>query len=290
VWVLSLGIALIDSSLTARVLFVSTAGNDGSGDGSWEQPFRTIHHALSLAQSGDEVVLRGAPGVADNTYPEAIRIQQPNLTLRSHNGEWAVIRCPTADENVATCVLFDVDSDGSRLQRLEVIGGYYYGIKLETKWDWGDPNDRSGAQNVVLENLKVHDTGNAAIKVTPGCDGLIARRVELYNTGRIFPNSAEGIDNVNGDRMLVQDSYIHDTSDTGIYCKGGAIDCLVERTLIAHTGGAGILLGFDTSPEFFDLAENPEFYENIRGIARNNIIVDTQGAGIGLFAAKDAQV
>jgi len=270
-------------------LYVSTAGSDSSGDGSFGNPFRTIGHALTIAVAGDEIVLRGAPALTDNVYAESIRIQQPNLTIRSQTGEWAIIQCPTNDEDIAQCVRFDVDSDGSRLQRVEVIGGYYYGIKLETKWDWGGP-DRSGALNILLEDVRVHDTGNAAIKVTPGCDDLTVRRAEIYNTGRTRSDSAEGIDNVNGDRMVVQDSYIHDTSDTGLYFKGGAMDCVVERTRIEHTGGAGILVGFDTSPEYFDLTVNPDYYESIRGVVRNNIIRDTQGAGIGLYAARDAQI
>jgi len=273
-----------------NTLYVSTAGNDSSGDGSFGNPFRTIGHALTVAASGDEIVLRGTPALTNNVYTESIRIQQPNLTIRSQNGEWAIIQCPVNDENIGQCVRFDVDSDGSRLQRVEVIGGYYYGIKLETKWEWGDPNDRTGASNILLEDVRVHDTGNAAIKVTPGCDGLTVRRAEIYNTGVRAPDSAEGIDNVNGDRMTVQDSYIHNTSDTGMYFKGGATDCVVERTSIEHTGGAGILVGFDTSPDFFDLTVNPDYYESIRGVVRNNIIRDTQGAGIGLYAAQDAQI
>jgi len=273
----------------AATIYVSTAGSDSSGDGSLGNPFRTIGHALTMAAAGDEIVLRGAPALSNNVYAESIRIQQPNITIRSQTGEWAIIQCPTNDEDIGQCVQFDVDSDGSRLQRVEVIGGYYYGIKLETRWDWGGP-DRSGALNILLEDVRVHDTGNAAIKVTPGCDDLTVRRAELYNTGRRQPDSAEGIDNVNGDRMIVQDSYIHDTSAAGLYFKGGATDCLVERTRIEHTGGAGILVGFDTSPEYFDLAVNPDYYESIRGVVRNNIIRDTQWAGIGLYAAKDAQI
>ena len=281
--------ALNAAAPQGTIIYVSTAGSDASGDGSIGNPFRTIGHALTIAASGDEIVLRGTPALTNNIYAESIRIEEPNITIRSQTGEWAIIQCPLDDEDIAQCVRFDVDSDGSRLQRVEVIGGYYYGIKLETRWDWGTP-DRSGALNILLEDIQVHDTGNAAIKVTPGCDDLTVRRAELYNTGRRQPDSAEGIDNVNGDRMIVQDSYIHDTSATGLYFKGGATDCVVERTRIEHTGGAGILVGFDTSPEYFDLTVNPEYYESIRGVVRNNIIRDTQGAGIGLYAAKDAQV
>lgn len=283
---------LLPAAPQGSIWYVSTSGSDTSGNGSLAQPFRTIAHALTLAQAGDAVVLRGAPALSNNRYQETVEIERPNITLRSQDGEWAVIECPIDDEdNADTCVRFDVDSSGSRLQRLEIIGGYWYGIKFETRWDWGDPNDRSGASNILIEDVKVHDTGNAAIKVTPGCDDITIRRSELYHTGlRVRPESAEGIDNVNGDRMIVQDSYIHDTSSTGLYFKGGATDCVIERNRIERTGDAGVLIGFDTSPEFFDLTVNPEYYESIGGVVRNNIIRDTQLAGIGLYAAKDAQV
>ncbi len=271
-------------------IFVSTAGSDSSGDGSIGNPFRTINHALTIAVAGDEIVLRGAPALTNNVYAESIRIERPNITIRSHTNEWAIIQCPINDESIGQCVRFDVDSDGSRLQRVEVVGGYYYGIKLETKWDWGDPNDRSGALNILLEDIKVHDTGRDAIKITPGCDDTTIRRAEIFNSGVRDNSNAEGIDNVNGDRMIVQDSYVHDIATNGIYFKGGSTDSVVERTRIERVGGAGVLVGFDTSPEFFDLTVNPAYYESIRGVVRNNIIRDAQGSGIGLYAAQDAQI
>jgi hypothetical protein len=280
---------LMVTAASAATYYVSTAGSDVSGNGSLASPFRTIGHALAVAAPGDEIVLRGAPAVANNVYAEAIRIQQPNTTVRSQTGEWAVIQCPTTDESIGQCVRFDVDSHGSRLQRVEVIGGYYYGIKLETKWDWGG-TDRSGASHILLEEIRVHDTGRDAIKITPGCDDVTIRRAEIFNSGVRDGSNAEGIDNVNGDRMLVQDSYLHDIATNGIYFKGGSTDSVVERNRIERVGGAGVLVGFDTSPEFFDLAANPHYYESIRGVVRNNIIADTQGSGIGLYAAKDAQI
>ncbi len=275
----------------ADTLYVSTNGSDSTGDGSIEHPFRTIARALASAVAGDEIVLRGAPALANNRYQESVRIELPNIILRSATEEHAVIECPVNDEdNYSSCVRLDVDSDGALLKNLEIIGGYYYGIKLETRWDWGDPNDRTGASHILIEDVVIHDTGRDAVKITPGCDDVTLRRVEIYNTGVRDNSNAEGIDNVNGDRMIVQDSYIHDIATTGIYFKGGAMDGIVERNRIEHTGAGGIFIGFDTSPEYFDLTVNPEYYENIRGIVRNNLIRNTVYAGIGLYAAKDAQV
>lgn len=281
-------------------IYVSTAGSDSTGNGTINAPFRTITHALSIAQSGQSIILRGSPTLPSpqNIYNESVRVRNPNISIRSKSDEWAVIQCPINDENnFAICVQFDPDAKGGKLQRVEVIGGYYYGISFETKWDWGDPSDRTGASNMLIEDCKIHDTGHDSIKIKPNCDDITIRRCEIYNSGAFYPpgtpaddKNSEGIDNVNGDRMLVQDSYIHDTATTGVYFKGGATDCIVERTTIKNAGSAGIMVGFDTSPEFFDLTVNPEYYESIRGIVRNNIISNTGYAGIGLYAAKDAKI
>ncbi|MFH1196806.1 MAG: right-handed parallel beta-helix repeat-containing protein [bacterium] len=267
-------------------LYVATNGSDETGLGTKEFPFKTITRALEQLEDGNIIVLRGGTYNID----EEVRIRMPNITIRSEIEEWAVISAPTDVEDITSCVYFDVESSGGKLQRIEIIGGYYYGIKTETKWDWGDPNDRSGASNILIEDCKIHDTGRDCIKITPNCDDITIRRCEIFNSGLRDDSNAEGIDNVNGDRMTVQDCYIHDIATNGIYFKGGATLCVAERTKIENCGVGGIMIGFDTSPEYFDLIVNPEYYENIYGIVRNCIISDTKYAGIGFYAAKNAKV
>jgi len=285
---LTVGLMGVSSIAKAAEYYVSPAGSDATGTGTVANPYQTIQHVLdSVAGAGDTLTLRGG------TYPEAIEIAHRNLTIRSMTGEWAVIQCPLDDPDKGVAVAFDVDdpepADGSRLQRVEVVGGYWYGIKFETKWDWGGA-DRSGASDIIIEDCKIHDTGDACIKVTPGCDDITIRRCEIYNSGRNDPDSAEGIDNVNGDRMVVQQCHIHDITATGLYAKGGAIGVKIERCWVEDCGAAGILIGFDTSPEYFDTDVNPEYYENIDGEVTNCVVVNTQYAGIGMYAAKNPKV
>ena len=269
----------------AAEYYVSTTGDDTTGNGAITTPYQTIQHVLdNVAASGDIITLRGG------TYNENVRIRNANMTIRSKSDEWAVIQSAINDEDKAIAVTFDVDSDGSLLQRVEVIGGYWYGIKFNTKWDWGDPTDRSGACNIIIEDCKIHDTGNACIKVTPGCDDITIRRCAIYNSGRTRADSAEAIDNVNGDRMLVQQCHIHDITATGLYAKGGANGVIIERCWVENCEGAGILVGFDTSPEFFDTTVNPDYYENIDGTVRNCVVINTRYAGIGLYAAKNPKI
>jgi len=284
VW-LGLSLLTVSSICLAAEYYVSITGNDSAGTGTINNPYRTVQHVLdNVSTSGDTITLRGG------TYNENIRIRNPKMTIRSRSGEWAAIQSVINDEEKGVAVRFDVDSDESSLQRVEVIGGYYYGIKFETKWQWGDPNDRSGACNIVIEDCKIHDTGNACVKVTPGCDDITIRRCEIYNSGKRRAESAEAIDNVNGDRMLVQQCHIHDITATGLYAKGGAIGMKIERCLVENCGGAGILVGFDTSLEWFDTKVNPDYYENIDGEITNCIVVNTQNSGIGLYAAKNPKV
>ena len=277
-------------------IYVSTDGDDATATGSIDAPYRSINTALTAAQSGDTVILRGG------TYCEgvSVRVRIPNVTIRSAQGEWAVIDLTThdigADEDSG--VHFDVDSSGGKLQCVEVMGGFY-AVCMETKWNWGGDDDWVAASNIIIEDCILHDSKYDVIKVKPNCDNITIRYNEIYHSGRAEadnPNwlygevNAEGIDNVNGDNMVVQNNYIHDIGGNGVYAKGGATDALIENNVIERICGAGIMVGFDTSPEYFDININPEYYENIRGIVRNNLIIDTGWEGIGFYGSKDARV
>ena len=275
-------------------IYVSPDGNDSTATGSIESPFKSINTALEAAEPGDTLILRGG------TYREGInvRVRIPEITIKSAKDEWAVIDLttydPGADEDSG--VYFDVDSSGGTLKNVEVMGGFY-AVCMETKWDWGDPTDRAGASNITIEDCILHDSRYDTIKVKPNCSNITIRYNEIYNSGQAFtantPNgedNAEGIDNVNGDNMVVQNNYIHDICSNAIYAKGGATGVLIENNRIERAYGGGILIGFDTSPEFFDTNVNPRYYENIGGVIRNNLIIDTGWEGIGLYASKDAEV
>jgi len=279
-----------DSALLSGSLkYVATNGNDATGDGTLQNPYRTVFHAVEEAQSGDTVVIRGG------TYAETgeIRVRIPDVTIRSYPGEWAVLDRTSGDaENWESGVYLDVDSDNARVECLEIIGGFD-GIATETRWEWGDPNDRGGPENIRIENAVIHGAYAEGVKVKPQSNNFTISHCEIYNTGVGQDPSdcnAEGIDNVNADRMHVTHTYIHNTCSTGVYCKGGSQDCLIEYSLIEETGEGGILLGFDTSPDYFDTENNPDYYEAIRPVARYNLVRGAKGAGIGLFASKDARV
>jgi len=271
--------------IEGRTIFIAVNGSDQEGTGSIDNPYQTIQYTLSnQANSGDTILLR------EGIYEETVRIREPNLTISSYQNEQAVILSDTHDEEKSMTIRFDVDSDNCILKNIEIIGGYYYGIKFETRWDWGDSNDRSGTSNILIEGCKIHDTGRDCIKITPNCDHIMISNCEIYRSGIRSDGNAEGIDNVNGDSLIVRDCYIHDIATTGIYCKGGATGCVIERTKVENCGALGICLGFDTSPEYFDLDVNFDRYENIDGIVRNCLVINTVYGGIAMYSAKNPKI
>ncbi len=297
-WIATLALAATPLAAPAAEWFVATTGSDTTGNGSLTRPYRTLGHLLdparALVRAGDTVTLRGPEGA--NVFDESeVRLRLP-LTLRSYPGEWAVIRCPLNLED-GVCIQIDPEASGGTISRLEVMGGNLYGLFFQTDWDSRNNRSGRGASNVLVEDCRIHDTGRDAIKITPKSDDITIRRCEIYNTGRIYPagtpleeKNAEGIDNVNGSRMVVEDNWIHDIATNGLYFKGGAADVRVQRNRIERTGEGGIMVGYDTSPEFFDTALNPNYYESLRGVVLNNVVRETGYAGIGLFAAQDALV
>ncbi len=289
---LALACLAMAAPLAAKEWFVAPGGDDANGNGTAAKPFRSVGRVLDtsigVVADGDTVTLR------TGTYDECDVRLRKRLTLRGLPGEWPHVRCDPAKPD-SVVVQIDPPASGSRLAGLELSGSAYYGVKLESYWSRGNPTER-GASDVVLEDLRIHGTGRDGIKLTPHCDDVVIRRSEIWNTGAtdapgtpLEERNAEGIDNVGGNRMRVEDNYIHDVATTGLYFKGGATGVIVQRNRIENAGMSGILVGFHTDEEFFDAA-NPDYRESIDAIVRNNLVRNTGYAGIGLYSAKKTLV
>ncbi|MBL7805449.1 MAG: right-handed parallel beta-helix repeat-containing protein [Saprospiraceae bacterium] len=283
---------LLAAQAPANTWYVATNGNDNNA-GTLASPFKTLPAAIDAANPGDEILLRGG-----NYVSQEIRIGKNNLHIKSYPGEWAVISAPTNVEDVSACIWYnDPETSGGTLERLEIVGGYYYAVKFETNWDWDNSvpfNQRRGVSNVSIRNCNIHHSGRDAVKLTPACANISILDCEIHHTGTgpgaLLDFNAEGIDNVNAPGLTVRGCHFHDIATTGIYVKGGGRDCVIEANRIENCGEGGIYLGFYTDAEWFDTDFNPQYFENIDGLVLNNIVLNTQHAGIGLWGAKNARV
>jgi hypothetical protein len=198
-------------SLESRQLlssyYVSTSGSD-SGDGSINSPWQSVQHAVNAVDSGDVINLRAG------NYAGGIRIDKPNITLQSNPGEQAFISSSPNDSSIVGTVTFGIDASGGKLLNLDISGGYYYTLKTESNWGSGDPKEYA-ASNILVQNTKLHGSGRDVVTIPPGSDNVSFIGDEIYDSGLRDPSNAEGIDNVNGDRMIVRDTYIHDIATTG---------------------------------------------------------------------------
>lgn len=263
-------------SVSALTRYVATSGTD-EGHGGADKPWRTLSYAVGNVADGDTIL------VAAGSYAGGITIRNRSITIRGAQSGAVTIASPTTT-TPNNCIYIGKDASGCSLVNLDIRGGYYYAIATESNWDSGD-SLQYGAQKLTIDSCKVHDSGRDCIKLTPGSDNATIRRSEIYNSGMRDGSNAEGIDNVNADSMLVQDCYIHTIATNGVYPKGGAIGCIIERCRFDDIAHSAIVLGQNTDWPYFDELVNPQRYESIDCIARNNIITNCNGAGIQFEAS-----
>ncbi|MDB5356589.1 MAG: hypothetical protein JWN24_3042 [Phycisphaerales bacterium] len=273
-------------TLETRRLFsaywLSPTGSDQAA-GTADAPWQTLQHALASVTSDDVINLNSG------TYAGGVTIQTPNLAIQSTPGQLATISAPDADSGPDSVIDFALGADGSKLLNLDISGGAFYAVKTESNYDTGVANP-SGVTNLLIQDCRIHDSGRDVVKITPGGDHISLVGDEIYNSGQRDPTNAEGIDNVNGSYMLVNDCYFHDIATNGLYAKGGAIGTVVQDSKFVNIGLGGILLGQSTDYQWFNTSINPALYENLDGIVQGNTVINTQDAGIALWAADNALV
>ena len=251
-----------------KTVYVSPSGNDNN-PGTSSQPVASPQKAVDLSASGDTIYFRAGR----YTVSRFIWVGVPNLTISSYPGEQAAIESGTADTAGNATSVFILAANNVTLSDLEIKGGSYYGIKT-------DPDAAVSVTGIVIRRCYVHHTGRDCFK-TFNSDNLLIEECEIGPSGVRDSSNAEGIDSIGSVGVIIRRNYIHDTATTGVYIKGGVRDGVVERNRIVNAGHSGILLGQDTDSEYM---RDGTQYEAINCVARNNVIMNTGGAGVGTFS------
>ncbi|MEQ9324546.1 MAG: right-handed parallel beta-helix repeat-containing protein, partial [Polyangiaceae bacterium] len=197
----------------------------GTSDGSESNPYTSLEFGMNSASAGQLVA------VAAGTYVEDIDIQKPVRI-------WG--RCPdlvkvvgVVDEELST-IIIGPGADGSEIRGLS-IEGPEVGLAL------------SGAEDVLFENLWIHDTGHFGIFITRDL-GDTAYTLR----GMLVENAVQGGIRVFGARGVVEDTVVRDiapladgTDGEGITATEddlGTPELTVRRSVVERTSDAGILL------------------------------------------------
>jgi hypothetical protein len=267
---LFLSFAFVGETL-AKNIYVAKNGNDKNA-GTLSQPLGTPAKALDIASPGDTIYLREGRYVIDHF----LWVDKSNLTIASNPGEKAAIVGGTQENSKNPTSVIITAANNISILNLEIEGGSYYGVKV-------DIDKEPTSRNVTIRGCYIHSSGRDCIK-TFNADNLLIEDCEIGPSGLRDPSNAEGIDSIGSVGVTIRNCYVHDAATTGIYLKGGARNGLIERNRVEHSRGAGILLGQDTDLEFM---RDKSRYECLDSVARNNIIADTQYAGIGTYSGSN---
>lgn len=269
----------------AKQIYVQGEGSDATGLGNLDRPVATLVRAYELVNPHDTITFR------QGTYAGHDMIDKPYLTLRGYPGENAHISNPYGSGSDVT-LRFWSKAHHAVVENLEISGGDIYTVMFYSDWDYGPNRAHSGR----IEGCDLHSSGYDVIKITPECDDIVISNCKIHNSGLYFLQNepenewknCQAIDNVNADRMHVRDCHIHDIPSIGIFFKGGATDCIIERVLVERAQ-MGLVFGGNTDIEFHDTTTNPQYYQAIRGTIRNCIVKDTWVAGIGYFSTRECR-
>lgn len=260
------------SVANAKTIYVSRSGNNNN-PGTESQPVATPNKAVEIASDGDTIYLRAGT----YTITQRIWIGRDGITLSSYPGERAVIEGGTSDSSTNPQSLIIIVSNNCTVQDLELKGGVYYGVKI-------DLDGNSSTTGNTIRRCYIHHTGRDAVK-TLNADNLLIEDNEIGNTG-LRESNAEGIDSIGSVGVTIRRNYVHDTASSGIYLKGGARNGLIERCRVVNAGNSGILFGQDTDPEYM---RDGTPFEALNCVGRNNIVINTVGAGLGTYAGNNIQ-
>jgi hypothetical protein len=218
-----------------KILYVSTSGDDISGDGTQENPFRTVQHGIDVSFSSDTVL------AANGVYEENISIAAKSVCLASRylfSGEPLDIQNTIIDGGFdSTVVMFASCDSATAITGFSIRNGYGWfggGILSEC-------SDLTISDNIIY--------GNISDAVGGGICCRYGNPVILNND--IIENTAHcggGIESYYSTAITVSNNFISGNSAArggGIYTSNlgsGSLICnnvLSRNTASSYGGGIG---------------------------------------------------
>lgn len=168
-WAIAVGDFGVEvAELSTNALYVSTTGNDSTGDGTIESPYRSLTKIASVVQPGDTVYLRGGTYDTVGTdvylsgYPgDSLQFsgtQAAPITIGSYPGEWAILDGRNHPNHPRT------ETDGLSVEDpnlLRFIGEWVIWQDLEFKNGVGKLFHVTGNRNIIRRSKGHHAHSDA---------------------------------------------------------------------------------------------------------------------------------
>lgn len=227
-------VELDDSKITVdkvsfNSIFVATTGNNTTGNGSYNKPYKTITYAISKATVGQTIYVRGG------TYKENIVFNKSGeegkyIVLRNYPTETAIVDC--TNKTVEAVVDFNYNS------YIKVIGLELCNLTQKTDAVFG-VLARGGESNLVIANLNIHNiNGKSAknghangIKIvgldeTKPCEHILIQNNHIHDC--VCGWSEALTVTANSQYVDVIGNKVHDNGNIGIDIAGNFGDCPTE--------------------------------------------------------------
>ena len=243
-----------------RIWYVSTTGNDTTGDGSESNPFGTIQKGVDVALDGDTVLVE--PG----TYYENVLVLEKNIVLASRyitSGDTSFISSAVIDGGASgNCIDFSLSA--GKIAGLTLTNGYTGGgggIHI------GYCPSASGDSLIVSSNRIIDNLA---------C-GIFVDHSGALITNNVFINNHDdyaggGIYSYNYDSSAIVGNLFVGNSTSGY--AGGAIGCqanvhpiIKNNTIYGNSAPSSAGGGID-------------YFVNCHPEIINNIVVHNSGGGI----------
>jgi len=203
-----------------RRIYVSTYGNDTTGHGTPQNPFRTIQHGIEVSFSGDTVI------VEDGTYIENIYVAAKNILLTSNylfSGDTLDIYNTIIDgDSDSTVVIFASCDNTTAVMGFTIRNGLgWFGGGIASIY-----SDLTISNNIIRENIS--DAVGGGIYCGHGSP-VIRNNIICENTA----NSGGGID-IYYSTVTISCNYISENSATrggGIYTSNLGLSSAISNNL-----------------------------------------------------------
>lgn len=222
-----------------RIVHVSPEGNDTSGTGSLERPYRTLTRAARDAQPGTDILLHAG------SYPPGSYISN----LQGTSGAPIRIRGESPDAPAVIAggsggIQFS-DPRYLILENLLIENASGNGLNIDDGGSYATP-----AEYVILRNITVRNIGPAGNRDGIKLSGLDRFRVERCTV--ISPgDGGSAIDMVGCHDGILAHNHIVDCLNSGIQAKGGSARLLIYANRFDHGGARAVNMGGSTDVQYF---------------------------------------
>jgi hypothetical protein len=265
----------------AQEIHVATTGNDSTGTGSEQKPYRTINRAVRLIQAGTAVRIH------TGTYSERVNVEDHSGTadapiwIGGAAGESRPIVTSGSEGLHLTRVRYLI------LHDLEVRQTSQNGVNTD---DGGDYADSQATEYVLFRNLYIHDiggSGNEDCLKLSGVNHYYVLNSEFSACGG--DGSGSGIDHVGCHDGLILGNYFYQLSANAVQCKGGSARIEIRANHMNNSGERSVNIGGSTDYTYFrpPLSTTQPNYEasEIRVIAN---LIEGSIAPLAFVGARDS--